>query len=371
MLNIPALSKEVFDSVLKGNSRFDELWVETDKRKHVKLRTLSVPVTLNDKVAYIVQVASPLTSLLAALRNLKWILFFLLPVSIVFSGMMGALLAKLTLNPVNRIMDTMHQITAENLKLRIALPETKDEISRLAETFNEMLDRLEKTFSSQRRFIEDLAHELKTPLSILKGELEVTLKKLRSPDEYESTLSSSLEEANRIIKIVEDLLMLARYDKNMVPFEMKSLNIESLVRNLVDGIRPLAEQKNIDLHLSSKSSANIYGDEDKLKRLILNILENAVKYTPSPGKVFVDISEERGQARIMIRDTGKGIPKDKLPQIFERFYRLDKTLSQNGFGLGLSIAKSIAEAHRGMIEVESELNKGTAFKISLPLLSQS
>jgi heavy metal sensor kinase len=321
-------------------------------------------------MVYIIQIASPLTSLFSTFKNLKLILFLLLPISIVFSGMMGALLAKLSLNPVNRIVDTMHQITAENLKLRITIPETKDEIRRLAETFNEMLDRLEKTFSSQRQFIEDLAHELKTPLSVLKGELEVTLKKLRTPREYESTLSSSLEEANRIIKIVEDLLMLAWYDSNMVPFDMAPLDIGLLFHDALEDIKILAEQKNIDLRLTSQGKAIVYGDGDKLKLLFFNILDNAMKYTPSGGKVFVEISEEKNQAKVIISDTGIGIPKDELPRIFERFYRINKARNQGGFGLGLSIAKSIVEAHRGIIEVESELDKGTTFKISLPSFLQ-
>jgi heavy metal sensor kinase len=371
MPNNPSLGKEIFNSVLKGNSRFDNLSVEIIQGKHTTLRTLTVPVTVNNKVVYIIQIASPLTSLHSTFKNLKLVLFLLLPISIVFSGMMGAFLAKLSLNPVNRIMDTMHQITAENLKLRITIPETKDEIRRLAETFNEMLDRLEKTFTSQRQFIEDLTHELKTPLSVLKGELEVTLKKLRTPREYESTLSSSLEEANRIIKIVEDLLMLAQYDSNMVPFEMTPLDIRLLFHDALEDIKILAEQKNIDLHLNSRGKAFVYGDGDKLKRLFLNILDNAMKYTPSGGKVLVDISEEKNQAKVIISDTGIGIPKDELPHIFERFYRINKTRNRSGFGLGLSIAKSIIEAHRGKIEVHSELDKGTTFKISLPSFPQS
>jgi len=366
--NNPFLGKEIFNSVLKGNSRFDDLSVEISQGKHTTLRTLTVPVTVNNKMVYIIQIASPLTSLLSTFKKL--VLFLLLPISIVFSGMMGALLAKLSLNPVNRIMDTMHQITAENLKLRISIPETKDEIRRLAETFNEMLDRLEKTFTSQRRFIEDLAHELKTPLSVLKGELEVTLKKLRTPREYESTLSSSLEEANKIIKIVEDLLMLAWYDSNMIPFEMTPLDIGLLFHDALEDIKILAEQKNIDLHLTSQGKAIVYGDGDKLKLLFFNILDNAMKYTPSGGKVFVEISEEKNQAKVIISDTGIGIPKDELPHIFERFYRINKTRNRGGFGLGLSIAKSIVEAHRGIIEVESELDKGTTFKISLPSFPQ-
>lgn len=366
--NNPFLGKEIFNSVLKGNSRFDDLSVEISQGKHTMLRTLTVPVTVNNKMVYIIQIASPLTSLLSTFKKL--VLFLLLPISIVFSGMMGALLAKLSLNPVNRIMDTMHQITAENLKLRISIPESKDEIRRLAETFNEMLDRLEKTFTSQRRFIEDLAHELKTPLSVLKGELEVTLKKLRTPREYESTLSSSLEEANKIIKIVEDLLMLAWYDSNMIPFEMTPLDIGLLFHDALEDIKILAEQKNIDLHLTSQGKAIVYGDGDKLKLLFFNILDNAMKYTPSGGKVFVEISEEKNQAKVIISDTGIGIPKDELPHIFERFYRINKTRNRGGFGLGLSIAKSIVEAHRGIIEVESELDKGTTFKISLPSFPQ-
>jgi len=364
------LSREIFNSVLQGKSWFEDVDAEKVLRMPTTLRTLTMPVIENNRVAYIIQVSSPLTSLYSTLKRLKLALFLLLPLTVVLSGAIGAFLAKLTLDPVNRMIDTAQRITAENLNLRIATANTKDEIARLADTFNEMLGRLEHGFSSQRQFIEDLAHELKTPLAVMKGELEVTLKKMRSTQEYESTLGSSLEEVNRIIKILEDLLVLARLDRSVITLDMKPLDLGLLAESTLKDIKILAEQRNIDINFSTKGDIIVNGDESKIKHLFLNILDNALKYTLPGGKVNVDISQEHNEAKVTFADTGIGIAGNGLPHIFNRFYRVDKARSNRSFGLGLSIAKSIVEAHKGRIEVESNLNKGSTFIIFLPLASR-
>jgi heavy metal sensor kinase len=368
--NIPsiiALPAETFNAVLQGISRFDEISAEISPGKPVKLRTLTLPVRENGAVAYIVQIVSPLTHMYATLKNLKFILFLLLPLTVIISGVVGAFLAKATLKPVNRMIDTAQHISAENLKSRIVTPKSKDELRRLADTFNEMLERLEKAFLSQRKLIEDLAHELKTPLAVMKGELEVTLKRVRSTREYESTLDINLEEVNKLIKILEELLVLARLDKNIVALETKPIDVSELVESTVNDIKILAEQKKIAFHLSIKGKAVVLGDENRLKRLFLNILDNALKYTEPQGKVTVESGPEANQAKVTISDTGPGIPEDQVPRIFDRFYGAEKTRVPGGFGLGLSIAKSIVEAHKGQIQVQSILNKGSTFTILLPL----
>lgn len=266
------------------------------------------------------------------------------------------------------MIDIIHKITAENLKLRVNIPDTtKDEIRRLADTFNEMLERLEHAFSSQRQFIEDFAHELKTPLSVLKGELEVALKKIRSTEEYESILQSNLEEVERINRIVENLLMLARLDSNAIVLRREPLNVGLLVKAIVDDIRVLAAQENIGVDYLIRDAITVYGDENQLKRLFINLLDNAIKYTLRNGKVIVDIEPVDNYAKIVVSDTGMGIPDSEIHHIFNRFYRLDKSRHQPGFGLGLSIAKSIVEAHKGKIEVKSKLNQGTTITVFLPI----
>ena len=368
--NVPKLEtlpKNIFDYVSRGNRHFDTMAIAIPASKSITLRILSIPVAENKKVAYIVQVASPLNSIHFAMARLKIMLAVLLPLTVLLTGITGAFFAKIALSPVDRIIKDIHQITAENLKKRTSIPDTKDEISRLASTFNDMLARLEYAFSSQRRFIEDLAHELKTPLAILKGEIEVTLKKIRSKEEYEDVLNSSKEEVNRINSIIENLLIFARFENDAVMLEFKTLNIATLLKGAVDDIEILAMQKNIGMSISAQENIVISGDEDKLKRLFLNILDNAIKYTPQGGKVGMSAAKENNFVRIKISDTGSGIPEKEINHIFDRFYQVDKSGYKGGFGLGLSIAKAIVEAHKGKIEAESVLNRGTTFIISLPL----
>jgi heavy metal sensor kinase len=353
-------------SELQKEKRFDNVSIEFSPGNPAIFRTLTMPVVENKKVAYIVQVASPLSSIQTALMNLKWTLFVLLPLTVFLTGVIGVFLAKIALNPVDKMIDVIHKITAENLKLKVNIPDTKDEIKRLADTFNEMLARLEHAFSSQRQFIEDFAHELKTPLAVLKGEMEVSLKKIRSTEEYESVLLSNLEEVNRINKIVEDLLMLARFDSSAIVLEKKPLEISGLVNVIVNDIKVLADQKNISINFSAQGKITIYGDENQMKRLFINLLDNAIKYTQRNGKVIVSTKPVEDYARIEISDTGTGIPADEVKHVFDRFYRQDKSRHKPGFGIGLSIAKSIVDAHKGKIEVESRVNQGTTFTVLLP-----
>ena len=368
--NIPSiavLSKETLRFVLKGNGHFDNLNIELPDRKTLSLRELTTPVIENGKVAYIVQVTSPLAQVDAALNRLRFILLLLLPLAIFLTSIAGVFLAEMTLKPLKKIIKTVHQITAENLKLRLDLPDTNDEIKRLADTFNEMLEKLDQSFSSQQQFIHDISHELRTPLTILKGELEVTLKKVRSQKEYESILFSSLEELNKINRIIENLLMLARFENKEVSLEIKPLDLSLLTQDILDDVKILSGHRGIQINFSPQESIILEADESQLRRVILNILDNAVKYTTGNGKIFVKLEKDNNTAKIKISDTGIGIAKENLPFIFDRFYRVDKSRNTNGFGLGLSIAKSIIETHRGKIAVESQPNQGTTFTIFLPL----
>jgi two-component system OmpR family sensor kinase len=289
---------------------------------------------------------------------------------VLLTGLSGIFLVQLTLRPVDQMIETIHQITAENLKLRLKIPGTKDEIDSLAKTFNEMIGRLDEAFTSQRQFMEDISHELKTPLSVLKGELEVTLKRIRSTQEYETALMSSLEEVNRIAGIVENLLTLARFDAKTTTMQVKPLDLNLLIKDSVEAIQVLAIQKDIALEYNSAHTVEIVADKYQLKRLLLNILDNAIKYTPPGGKILIDLRQQKDSADIDIADTGVGIPESELPHIFDRFYRVDKSRSSAGFGLGLSIAQSIAMAHGGKIYAKGNIPQGTVFTISIPIKSK-
>ncbi|MFH0764526.1 MAG: ATP-binding protein [Candidatus Omnitrophota bacterium] len=347
-----------FISVLQGKARFDTVG---------SMRIYTTPVFENEKVAYIVQVASSLQPLQAALNNIRVALFVLFPITVLATGIMGALLAKVTLRPVDRMIHTIHQITAENMRLRLENPNTKDEIQKLAATFNSMLERLEHAFASQKKLFENLSHELKTPLTILKGEFEVVLKKTRSQAEYEAILKSALEEVDRMTRLAGNLLELARLESKEVFPEKKRLNLNLIVRGIVNNIRKVAESKNISVSCRAEDELFVEGDEDRLKTMFLNILDNAVKYTKPGGGISVTSERHGSFVNVKIDDTGIGVSKEEIDHIFDRFYRTENARANMGFGLGLSIAKSIVEAHKGDIKVESRSSKGTAFTVSLPL----
>ena len=362
-----AISKENIAHVLNGNPHFDNFNIEYPTGKMLSLRIFTTPVIEGGKIAYLVQVASSLTATRQALNRLKAILLLLLPLTVFFTSFLGVVIAKITLKPVDSMINTIHKIEVENLKLKINAPDTNDEIKKLADTFNDMLTRLDKAFSSQKQFIQDISHEFKTPLTILKGELEITLKRIRSSQEYESILRSSLEEIDNMSKIVEELLTLARFDSKEAALEVAPLDLNLLLKEVLSDIKILAAEKDIEINFASKEEIILKADKKQLRRVFMNLLDNAIKYTPRNGKITLNSLKEKNLAKIEINDTGIGIPQDEIPYIFDRFYRLDKSRSSTGFGLGLSIAKSIVEAHKGSIEVESKLNEGASFTVYLPL----
>ena len=366
--NIMFLSMDDFRDIFKGKSRFDNFTAELPKAKPLPLRVFTTPVIADSQVAYIVQVAVPLNTVSLALNRLKAILFLLMPLTVFVTGIAGAFLARITLKPVENMIKTIQQIKADNLKLRVSIPDTKDEIKRLAETFNDMLNELERSFSTQQQFIQDVSHELRTPLTILKGEIEVALKKVRSSHEYEEVLSSSLEEINKIRRIVDDLLLLARFDSKKIPFEMKEMDLNAEAKELLNDMDILARQKDIKINFFASTPAiTLTADQNQLRQVLANLIDNAIKYTPANGEVSISLDKDDTHVRVKVSDTGMGIPLQEQPFIFDRFYRVDKSRSPRGFGLGLSIVKSIIDAHHGKIKVESPPSGGTIFYVSFPL----
>jgi len=364
--HMAALPSPVLRGLLEGASRLDLFPVEYPPGKTLMVRGFTLPVIENNTVAYLIQVASPLTTLQVALGQLRGILFTLLPLTVVLTGILGVVFARVALKNVDTMVRTIHRIEATNLQLRVPVPSANDEIRRLAETFNSMLERLDAAFTSQRQFIEDLSHEVKTPLTILKGQLEVSLRKLRAPQEYERILQSALEEINTMHTMVEELLTLARFDAREIPLDMKKVEVNAVLEAVLSDMRILADQKCIRIHFQPGSRIWIEGDEKQLRRVFTNIIDNAVKYTLDQGQIAIQAIAERAMVRVEIVDTGIGIAEGDLPYIFDRFYRADKSRSGSGFGLGLSIARSIVEAHKGAITIASRLKQGTAVTIDLP-----
>jgi signal transduction histidine kinase len=233
-----------------------------------------------------------------------------------------------------------------------------------------MLDKIERSFATQRHFMQDISHELRTPLTILKGELEVALKRDRSQDEYSSILRSNLEEINNINRIVENLLMLLRFDTGEAALKKESVDAAVLLESVINDLRAIATQKNLTVTFLSGDIGKIIleADKEKLRRAFINIIDNAIKYTPPNGNISVLLDKEKDYVKIVFKDTGMGIAKEDLPFIFDRFYRADKSRSDSSFGLGLSIVKSIVESHRGFVEAASRPGDGTEFTIRLPII---
>ncbi len=330
-------------------------------------RFVTVPVQEEGRLAYVVRVGHDAVFITRPLSQLRLLFLFGVPLTIFITGFSGLVLIRLTLKPVAQMTKTARDITAKKLTTRLDVPPGRDEIYQLAVTFNSMLSRLEHDFVAQRRLMEDLTHELKTPMAILKGELEVALKKDRSIGEYQRALSSNLEETNRLIRIVDDLLFLARGDNQTLGLVLTSVNVTEELNDLLRQVRILSQAKGQILNAQLEQDVIIRADKDKIRRMLFNILDNAVKYTPGGGRVDVGLNTKSGHAEVRIADTGIGISPQNLQRIFDRLFQVDPSRHQDGVGLGLSIARVIADAHGGTIAVDSTPGQGTVFTVSFDL----
>jgi len=371
MPQLEPLDKDDMADLLAGEDDFSTLKGETADGKKVKFRIYSKPVTdaLRGEVGYIVQVTGPASLIALASKNLFWALFLLLPLTVVLAGLPGVILVRLTLKPVDQMINTLKQTTAENLKLKIHLPDTKDEIRRLADTFNEMIERLDRSFSSQQSFIQDISSELKTPLTALKKEFEAAKDGSISPQDYAALVGRGLEEMKRFERVIEELETLAKFDNNRMALEIRKVKLPPLLEKALENVRPEALKKEIVLSSVLKEAIVIDGDERQLRALFANLLDNAVKYTNRRGSVTVSARKKGRHAVVIVNDNGIGMEESELPYIFDRFYQVNKSrVSSGSFGLGLSIAKSVSEVHKGEIAVESKPGKGSTFTVSLPLV---
>jgi heavy metal sensor kinase len=266
---------------------------------------------------------------------------------------------------------TVRRISGEHLQERLPETGSGDELDRLANTLNDMLGRLEDSFRQVRQFSADASHELQTPLTILKGEIEVALRSPRSPEDYQKVLHSCLEEIERIGRLVGGLLHLARADAGVLRLDLQPVDLLELATEVVARMRRLAEAKSIHLRSEYETPVFSQGDKEHLQRLLLNLLDNAIKYTQPGGLVTLSLTSKNSQARISVTDTGIGLSPSEQDQIFTRFYRSAEAKSQGGgAGLGLCLVKSIAEAHGGSIEVSSTPGQGSTFTVVLPALDQ-
>jgi two-component system, OmpR family, sensor kinase len=347
-----------------------EVVYETIKKVYPRIRVVTLPIMDKGKMksTSFVQVGTSLEDLDESMRRLLIILVFGIFTAVSFTIGIGYYMAKKALKPVDKIRRAAVKISFRNLDEYIDIGSRKDELGKLAETFNDMISRLRDAFQRINQFSVDVSHELKTPLTILKGGTEVALRKERESVEYRSLLASHLEEIDRMSNIIDDLLLLSKADTGKIQLNIGDVSLRDLIVEVYMDMQIFAEKKNVELLLGDVSDTKIKGDELKLRRMLWNIVDNGIKYTRTGGRVEVSSALDNGFARIDVRDTGVGIAEEDLKFVFDRFYRADRARTrENGTGLGLSISKWITEAHKGNIAVESRLSSGSLFSIRLPI----
>ncbi len=333
------------------------------------VRLYSAALTENGNVFGVVQVGESLAPLGNTLRSVVIELLLIVPFVLILGTLGSYWLAAHAFAPINRLTRIARRIEAGDLHERVPVPRSKDEIQSLALTFNEMIERLDKAFTRQRRFVADASHELRTPVAAIRSMTDVVLAQ-HAPverEEYTSVLRDVNAEAERLGHLINDLLALARTDENQVVLEHELVRLDLLVADVAATTEPLAAERGITIGVVAQQPATVMGDEVRLIQVIMNLIDNAVAYTNAGGKVTLGVEVQNNKAFLTVRDTGIGITKEHLEHIFERFYRVDPARAAGGTGLGLAIVDWVVRAHGGNITVESEVGQGTTFTVTLPI----
>ncbi|MCM8775518.1 MAG: HAMP domain-containing histidine kinase [Candidatus Omnitrophica bacterium] len=324
-------------------------------------------VSYQEKPIFIIQCGVPLGEVKKALSRLRMIIFVLIPIVVIAAYVAGWFLAKRSFRPVNLMIQEAEQITAAYLKGRLPRTHTHDEVDRLAATLNEMIDRIESSTRAVQDFSSDISHELKTPLAIIRGEIDLALRRTRSVEELTRTLRVIEGEVNELIRLVDDLLLLVRSDAQQLRFDKKPTSLKNLLGQVIDRFRDRANSKKISLAMTTDRDVEVLGDDVYLKRLFSNLVDNAIKFTPEEGRVWIELREEQESAAVDVVDNGIGIDVELQHKLFSRFFRTDQARSQEGSGLGLNIVKAICEGHGGSLTVHSKPGEGTRVTVLLPL----
>ncbi len=363
------LDRKYLQTLLRERVQFSE----SKGARGGSIRFINVPLYDAQGQQYLLQIGFPLGPIYDSMDQFVIILAIWTPAVLALALLGGWLMARRTLRPVGEIAAAARQITASNLALRIGVRGSNDELDQLAATFNQMIARLENSFDQIRQFTANVSHELRTPLTAMQGETELALMSPSTGEDLRRTLESNLEEISRMSRMVNDLLTLAQAEAGEIRLDFAPVALDALAADLVDQMRPLAEEKGVRLETGTTGRVVALGNEPRLRQLVLNLLDNAIKYTPAGGRIRVAVSLDDASAVFAVSDTGIGIPEDDLPRIFERFYRVDRARSKTveGVGLGLSIAKWIVDAHGGQMKVYSTPGQGTTFRIQFPLAPPS
>jgi heavy metal sensor kinase len=317
---------------------------------------------------YVVLAVQPLDEVVADLALLRQVLLLALPLLVGLAGIGGYWLTSRNLAPLAYLAAQTRRISHSNLETRLEIGPAAEELAALKDSFNELLSRLDQSFDHMRRFVADASHELRTPVSIIRGEADVALSQDRSSAEYQQTLAIILDESRRLSRLVDDLLNLARADAGRVKLQVEEFYLNDLVAECCRSAQSLASARRIALECHAAGDVAFRGDEELVRRMVMNLIDNAIRYTSESGRVTVALETEGAGVAIRVSDTGAGIPPEAVPHVFERFYRGDKARSRQdgGFGLGLPIVKWIAESHHGAVELATTPGAGSTFTVTMP-----
>jgi heavy metal sensor kinase len=318
----------------------------------------------------VVQVARPVTPIQEDLRYFLYLLFLGLPFCILLSGLGGYVLARRALGPMDRMAEQARRITATRMSDRLPVDNPNDELGRLSTVFNDTLSRLQSSFDQMRRFTSDASHELRTPLTAIRSVGEVGLREKRGEGEYREIIGSMLEEVDSLSRLVDRLLLLSRAETGDAMLTREDVNLTALVEDVVAQLDVLAEEKQQSIGIEAGTAAHWTGDRMVLRQALINLVDNAIKYTQSGGRIVIRVAELGKNKVIDVVDNGPGIPEELRSRVFDRFYRVDKSRSREngGTGLGLAIAKSAVEVQGGTLSLEpSGGGTGSVFRITLPV----
>jgi heavy metal sensor kinase len=337
------------------------------------LLVAAVRVTAKDDGgSYLVEVGASAQPIETMLNHLRLLLGIGLPLVVLVAAAGGSMLVKRALTPVEKIAGKAELISQHNLSERLPVARTGDELERLSISLNHMITRLDDAFQNSKRFVADASHELRTPLTVLCGELEDLAQDMHLARAHRERLGSLLEEVERLSKIVQRLLTLSRLDAGEAQSECVPFDLGQLAVTTADQMALLAEDKHISIQRESTPRVPVQGDRARLKEVVVNLLDNAIKYTSEGGAIHLKVGTSNGHAVLEVSDTGIGIPAEAVPHVFERFYRVDQARSRepDGAGLGLAIVKSICSAHGGTVDLQSVVGSGSRFRVTLPLATE-
>jgi len=330
-------------------------------------RLLSKPIKTPSRRDYQIIVITSLDQLYESLGQLRLSMFVLIPISLLAAGWIGLIIARKALKPVSVITDTAAAISSESLEQRVPIGRTQDELSRLAQTFNDMIARLDDTFRSQKRFIADVSHDVRTPITVVQLELELMLSSPSLPESQRHPLERCLKEVQRISHLADNLLILARADSRQLRLDHNKFRFDELIMECLISLNNLAQTKSLSFKLDVHDPVEIEADESLLRRAAFNILDNAIKYSHDHQTIDIIIEKTNLTALLTVRNYGSYISEDILPLVFNRFQRGDSSRSTQGFGLGLSIVKAIVKAHDGDVSIASSKAEGTTVNLLIPI----